>query len=121
MCDYDYEFAWGREAHVIARIPHECCSCGDIIPRGHRCFMGSGRNNDGVLQNDFICQTCEWMMDETLEGTPAHICRGDILNDGGYDNANERHEYVRQCLEEGEPVIMAVLQLINDGFLQGVA
>jgi hypothetical protein len=120
MCDYDYDWSWFSERHVIARKPHDCCSCDDTIKPGDPCFMGTGRNCEGVLQSDFICQTCEFLMNEAFEGTPTHICRGG-LQAGEYENGWERHAYVRQCLEEGEPVIMSVLELIEGGWLNELA
>lgn len=76
----------------------------------------SGFSSDGPARQ-YDCQTCALLTDETYEDTPLHICSGG-LDDGEYDYPIERYRYIRQCLDEGEPVNMDVLTLLEHGFLE---
>ena len=115
MCDLDYDFYATRIIMVTTRKKHRCQSCDTHFPAGTRMEMLSGQHDGGLLGNSFKCETCVLLTDETYEGTALHICEGDLDQE---ENAWERYEYVQWCLAEGEPVIMAVLELIRDGFLK---
>jgi len=119
MCDYDGDNYLVHEREVKIRAKRDCINCEVTFPKGHTMNMWTCRDEYGTgpLNNIFICKTCNILIDETHENTALHICQGG-LGDGSYPHSWQRYRYVRQCLEENQPIIMAVLDLIASGFLE---
>jgi hypothetical protein len=118
MCDYDGNWEQISCKTVLTRKAQTCGGCDQTYPARSIMTKHVGKY-DGDFSSSYGCQACEFMRDESLDTGPLHLCWHDLIHgDAAFPNAQQRHDYVRMCLEEGHEPLLAVAQLLADGFLE---